>query len=56
MGHRRRRQDVAANEVTQMVSTVGFESSLWSSDSWAGKLLKSQINEIYTARSRLLKT
>ena len=43
MGRRRRRQYVAANEVAQMVSiVVGLESSLWSSDTWAGKLLKSQ--------------
>ena len=42
VGRRRRRQDMAANEVAEMVSTVGFESSLWSSDTWAGKLLKSQ--------------
>ncbi len=42
VGRRRRRQDMAANEVAQMVSTVGLESSLWSSDTWAGKLLKSQ--------------
>ena len=42
VGRRRRRQDVAANEFTQMVSTVGLESSLRSSDTWAGKLLKSQ--------------
>ena len=40
---RRRRQDVAANEVAEMVSAVGLESSLWSSDTWAEKkLLKSQ--------------
>jgi hypothetical protein len=42
VGRRWRRQDMAANEVAEMVSTVGFESSLWSSDTWAGKLLKSQ--------------
>ena len=36
---RRRRQDVAANEVAEMVSAVGLESSLWSSDTWAEKLL-----------------
>ena len=42
VGRRRRRQDVAANEVAEMVSAVGLESSLWSSDTWAGKLLKSQ--------------
>jgi hypothetical protein len=42
VGRRRRRQDVAANEVAQMVSTVRLESSLWSSDTWAGKLLKTQ--------------
>ncbi len=42
VGRRRRRQDVAANEVTQMVSTVGLESSLWLSDTWAGKLLEIQ--------------
>ena len=29
VGRRRRRQDVAANEVAQIVSTVGLESSLW---------------------------
>jgi hypothetical protein len=32
----RRRQDMAADEVEQ-VSTVGLESSLWSSDTWARK-------------------
>ena len=32
VGRRRRRQDVAANEVAQIVSSVGLESSLWSSD------------------------
>ena len=42
VGRRRHRQDVAANEVAQMVSTVGLESSLWASDTWAGKLLKIQ--------------
>ena len=42
VGRRRCRQDVAADEAAQMVSTVGLESSLWSSDTWAGKLLKSQ--------------
>ena len=42
VGRRRRRQDVAANEVAQMVRTVRLESSLWSSDTWAGKLLKTQ--------------
>jgi hypothetical protein len=35
VGRRRHRQDVAANEVAQMVSTVGLESSLWASDTWA---------------------
>jgi hypothetical protein len=34
---------VLANEVAQIVvSTVGLETSLWSSDTWAGKLLKVQ--------------
>jgi hypothetical protein len=42
VGRRRCRQDVAADEAAQMVSTVGLESSLWSSDTWAGKLFKSQ--------------
>ena len=42
VGRRRCRQDVAANEVAQMVSAVGLESLLWSSDTWAGKLLKTQ--------------
>jgi hypothetical protein len=42
VGRRRRRQDVAANEVAQIVSAVGLESSLWSSDTWAGKQLKIQ--------------
>ena len=41
VGGRRRRQDVAAEEA-QMVSAVGLESSLWSSDTWAGKRLKIQ--------------
>ena len=31
-----------ADEVAQMVSTVELESSLWSSDTWVGKLLRSQ--------------
>ena len=39
VGRRRRQQDVAADEA-QMVSAVGLESSLWSSDTWAGKRLK----------------
>ena len=34
-GRRRRRQDVAADEV-EHVSAVGLESLLWSSDTWAG--------------------
>ena len=42
VGRRRCRQDMAANEAAQMVSTVGLESSLWSSDTWAGKLFKSE--------------
>ncbi len=42
MGRRRRRQDVAADEEAQMVSAVGLESSLWSSETWAGKRLKIQ--------------
>jgi hypothetical protein len=42
VGRRRRRQDVAANEAAQMVRTVRLESLLWSSDTWAGKLLKTQ--------------
>ena len=33
VGRRRRRQDVAADEVEQ-VSAVGLESLLWSSDTW----------------------
>ena len=41
VGRRRRRQkDVAADEDAQMVSAVGLESSLWSSETWAGKRLK----------------
>ena len=39
VGRRRRRQDVAADEVEQ-VSAVGLESSLWSSNTWEGKQLK----------------
>ncbi len=39
MGRRRRRQDVAADEVEQ-VSAVGLEYSLWSSNTWEGKRLK----------------
>ena len=42
VGRRRRRQDVAADEDAQMVSAVGLESSLWSSETWAGKRLKIQ--------------
>ena len=41
MGRRRRRQDVAAEEA-QMVSALGLECALWSSDTWAGKRLKIQ--------------
>ena len=37
-GHRRR-QDVA-DEEAQQVSAVGLKSSLWLSDTWAGKRLK----------------
>ena len=44
VGRRCRQDVVAANYEAQMVSTVGLESSLWSSDTWAGKLLKSQRN------------
>ena len=39
VGRRRQRQNVAADEVEQ-VSAVGLESSLWSSDTWVGKRLK----------------
>ena len=42
VGRRRRRQDVAADEEAQMVSAVGLESSLRSSDTWEGKRLKIQ--------------
>jgi hypothetical protein len=42
VGRRRHRQDMTANEVAQMASTVGLESSLWASDTWAGNLLKIQ--------------
>jgi len=42
VGRRRHRQDVAADEEAQMVSAVGLESSLWSSDTWEGKRLKIQ--------------
>ena len=42
VGRHRHRQDVAADEAAQMISAVGLKSSLWSSDTWAGKLLKSQ--------------
>ena len=42
VGRRRRRQDVAADEDAQMVSAVGLESSLWSSETWAGKRLNIQ--------------
>ncbi len=41
VGRRRRRQDVA-DEEAQQVSAVGLESSLWSSETWAGKRLKIQ--------------
>jgi hypothetical protein len=37
VGRRRRRQDVAANEVAQIISTVGLENSLRSSDTWAAR-------------------
>ena len=41
VGRRRRRHhDVATVEEAQMVSAVGLESSLWSSDTWEGKRLK----------------
>ena len=42
LGRRRRRQDVAADEEQQKVSAVGLESSLWCSETWAGKRLKIQ--------------
>ena len=42
VGRSRRRHDVAADEEAQMVSAVGLDSSLWSSDTWAGKRLKIQ--------------
>ena len=42
VGSRRCRQDVAADEEAQMVSAVGLESSLWSSETWVGKRLKIQ--------------
>ena len=42
VGRPRCRQDVAADEGAQMVSAVGLESSLWSSNTWAGKRLKIQ--------------
>ena len=40
VGRRRRRQNVAAEEERQQVSAVGLESSLWSSETWAGRRLK----------------
>ena len=41
VGRRRRRQDGAAEEEQhQQVSAVGLESSLWSSETGAGKRLK----------------
>ena len=33
---------MTADEDAQMVSAVGLESSLWSSETWAGKRLKIQ--------------
>jgi hypothetical protein len=39
VGRRRRRQDVVAEEA-QQVSAVGLESSLWCSETWAGKRSK----------------
>jgi hypothetical protein len=42
VGRRQRRQDVAADEEAQMISAVGLDSSLWSSDTCAGKRLKIQ--------------
>ncbi len=39
VGRRRRRQDVA-DEEAQQVSAVGLKSSLWLSETWAGKRLK----------------
>ena len=40
VGRRRRRQDGAAEEEQQQVSAVGLESSLWSSETGAGKQFK----------------
>ncbi len=34
---RRRRQEVTADGAEQMVSAMGLESSLWSSDTGAGR-------------------
>jgi hypothetical protein len=42
LGRRRRRQDVAADEEQQKVSAVGLESSLWCSETRAGKRLNIQ--------------
>ena len=42
VGRRRRRQDVAGEEAQQVSAVVGLESSLWSSETWAGKRLKIQ--------------
>ena len=56
VGRRRRRQDVAANEVAQIVSTMGLESSLRSSDTWTYRKAVEVSKEIPQGRSRLLKT
>jgi hypothetical protein len=42
VGRRRRRQEAAVDGAEQMVSAVGLESSLWTSEGWAGKQLKIQ--------------
>ena len=42
VGRRRRRQDGASEGEQQQVSAVGLESSPWSSETWAGKRLKTE--------------
>ena len=42
VGRRPCRQNVAAEEEQQQVSAVGLESSLWSSETWTGRQLKTQ--------------
>ena len=51
VGRRRRRLDGAAEEEQQQVSAVGLESSLWLSETGAGKRLK--IHKKYRNKSHV---